>query len=454
MTSLNGRNDITRHRAQPSEVWYRSARVRPQRLLRLYDRRRAAGDLFDVAGSGRSGRWYDSGVSPRSRRVGAAAALSVVLRASTILAQNLPRGQIVDEVRCAGDPTQRYALYLPSTYSPDRAWSLLVAFHPAARGRAMVDKYRTAAEQYGYIVAGSNNSRNGSWPASMASIQAMSADLGQRFSIDARRFYLTGLSGGGRVAMQVALGTKNMIAGVIASSAGYPDSQPHRSLPFVVFGTAGTEDFNYIELRMLDRALTTPHRVVIFEGGHTLPPDPVAIEAIEWLELQAMKSARRTRDQPLIDRLFDKRQRAIAASVTPSATVRLLRELADDFGGLRDVSAAAARASELSTQKDVKSALARERGDDDAEARQLDEMLTLEAELRDENRRLERLGRLRDWLSRCARQAGAAADSPERRRARRVLRTITMGAAERVQDVEYLKLLEQYRQPGSGRGGR
>jgi pimeloyl-ACP methyl ester carboxylesterase len=381
----------------------------------------------------------------------AAALLIVLLQASTIPAQDLPRGQVVDEVTCASDPTQSYALYLPSTYSPDRAWSLLIAFHPAARGRAMVDKYRAAAEQYGYIVAGSNNSRNGSWQMSLASTQAMSTDISQRFSIDANRFYLTGLSGGARVAMHLALGTKSMVAGVIASSAGYPDSQPRKSLPFVVFGTAGTEDFNYIELRMLDRALTTPHRVVIFEGGHTLPPDAVALEAIEWLELQAMKSGRRTRDEALIDQLFDKRQRAIAsASDTPATTVRVLKELVADFGGLRDVSAATARAADLSKQQDVKRALARERDDDDAEARLLDDVMRLETGLRDESRRMESLGRLRDSLSRCARQANAAADSPERRRARRVLRTITMGAADRVQDVEYLKLLEQYRQPRSG----
>ena len=397
-------------------------------------------------------RRYDFGV-PRRLLPFVASIPAIALQASIVLAQDLPRGQIVDQVSCAGDPTQSYALYLPSNYSPDRAWSLLVAFHPAARGRAMVETYRAAAEKYGYVVAGSNNSRNGPWEVAAASIRAMSADLGERFSIDADRFYLTGLSGGARVALQVALGTKK-IAGVIASSAGYPDSKPRKSLPFVIFGTAGTEDFNYIELRMLDRVLTTPHRLAIFEGGHTLPPDHVALDAIEWLELQAMKSGQKTRDEALIDQLFDKRQRAIEASTSPAATVRLLEDLAADFGGLRDVSTAAARASVLSKQKDVKSALARERGDDDAEARQLDELSTLEEGLRDESRHLETLGRLRDWLSRSARQANAAADSPERRRARRMLRSITMGAADRVQDGEYLKLLQQYRQPASGRGGR
>jgi len=381
-----------------------------------------------------------------ARLFAAAAALSITLGALPVPAQDLPRGQIVDEVKCPGDPTQTYAVYIPSWYSPDRAWSLLIAFHPAARGRAMVEKYQAAAEVYGYIVAGSNNSRNGSSQASLRSIRAMLPDLGQRFLIDPKRLYLTGMSGGARVAMQVALGTK-VAAGVIASSAGYPDGEPRGSVPFVVFGTAGTEDFNYIEMRNLDRALTTPHRLVIFEGGHTLPPDDVALEAIEWLELQAMKAGRRPRDQALIERIFNKRQQAIAATAAPVAAAHLLNDLVDDFTGLRNVSAVAARASALSKQKDVKNALARERSDDDAEAVMLQEVLTLETGLRDD--RLDSLTRLRASLSRLARQADAPADSPERRRARRVLRGITMGAAERVQDAEYLKLLEPYRQrPG------
>ena len=40
----------------------------------------------------------------------------------------------------------------------------------------------------------------------------MSADLGQRFTIDPKRFYLTGLSGGARVAMGVAPGPRRLPA--------------------------------------------------------------------------------------------------------------------------------------------------------------------------------------------------------------------------------------------------
>jgi predicted esterase len=388
------------------------------------------------------------GMPRRLRVAGTAALLAALWSAPAARAQDLPRGQLIDDVTCLADPAQSYALYVPSNYSPDRPWSLLIAFHPGARGRAMVEKYQAAAERYGYIVAGSNNSRNGPLAVAAASVRAMSADLSRRFLIDANRVYLTGLSGGARVAMEMAIEKRNHIAGVIASSAGFPDGQPRSSVPFAVFGTAGTEDFNHIEMRMLDRKLTSPHRLAIFDGGHTLPPDAVALEAIEWMELQAMTSGRRTRDEALIDRLLDARQRAVAGSTDAVTMSHLLDALVEDFRGLRDVSAEASRAKSLVKQPDVKKALAREREDDDAEARLLAEIGELEAGLRDNDRRAQSLLRLRDRFSRLSTSATATADSPERRQARRVLREISAGAAERVQDAEYLKLIQQYRWQG------
>ena len=55
---------------------------------------------------------------------------------------------------------------------------------------------------------------------------------------------------------------------------------------------------------------------------------------------------------------------------------------------------------------------------------------------------------LRERLSRLSRSAAGEADTPERSQARRVLRLITAGAAERTADREYLKLLERFRLPG------
>jgi len=371
-------------------------------------------------------------------------ALSICAAATP--AQELQAGAIVDRVECAADPSQTYALYLPSAYSPDRQWSLLLAFHPAARGRAMVEKYQAAAEQYGYIVAASNNSRNGPYAASIAAAQAMVADVSRRFSINPQRVYLTGMSGGARVATGIALGNKSNIAGVIASSAGYPDAKPRSNVAFAVFGTAGTEDFNYLEMRLLDRKLTSPHFLAVFRGGHTLPPDDVAFDGLEWMELQAMQSGRRSRDGALAGRLLEKQRARIASATDSHEIVYLLNSVVADFKGLLDVSAEARRLEEMSLQPEVKRALKREQDADNAEGRMLGDIFDLEARLAGDNRDVALMG-LRDRLTKLARKAAEEAETPERSQARRVLRSITAGASGRVQDGEYLKILEGFRQP-------
>ena len=160
--------------------------------------------------------------------------------AALVLGADLPAGQIVPEVACAGDSSQSYALYVPRAYTVARAWPVIFAFDPGARGRVPVERYQAAAERYGFIVAGSNNSRNGSAENSKA-IVAMTGDVLSRFSVDERRIYLAGMSGGSRVALGIALGSpKDRVAVVIASSAGYPDGKNRTTLPFPLFATAAT----------------------------------------------------------------------------------------------------------------------------------------------------------------------------------------------------------------------
>lgn len=376
-----------------------------------------------------------------------AAALTLLILAGVQSpAQNLPRGQVIAAVQCASDPSQSYALYLPSYFTPDRPWPMLVGFSPGANGRSIVELYRAAAEQYGYIVVGSNNSRNG--PQAGSGIGAMTTDLSRRFSVAAGRFYMTGMSGGARVALNVALATKK-IDGVIAMSAGYPDSQPRGSVPFVIFGTAGTEDFNYIEMKLLGRELKTPHHIVIFEGGHQMPPPAIALEAIEWLEVQAMAKGSRSRDAALIERLFQKGLTQAEQLPTPAEQVTALDALATDFAKVRDVAALRARTDALMKEKEIKKALSQARSNDLGEARMMNELIELHSSLQDDSVRAQSLFRAGDMLSRMYKTATGPVDTPERQQARRVLRAVTSSGEQL--DPDFQRLLNQYRLPG-GRG--
>jgi dienelactone hydrolase len=378
----------------------------------------------------------------------------LVLLGSTALyicAQDLPAGRIIDVVKCEADPSQSYALYVPSNYSGTRRWNVIFAMDPGARGRIPVAQFQVAAETYGYIVAGSNNSRNGSWNNSLLAVQAMAADIGKRFVIDSKRMYAAGMSGGARVAMQVALAT-NQMAGVIASSAGYPDSEPRKSVPFAIFATAGTEDFNYLELRKLDRALKSPHYLAIFEGGHGWLSSDLAVEAIEWMEIQAMKSGRRPKDDALLEKIFAKRVTQLAAESGDAAALLAVEGLVSDFEGLKDVSGYAAREAALRRQKTVLEALKKERSEEQREERMITELATLENDLGDADKRGSSLAQLKSLLSNLSRQSNFPEDSTTRRMARRVLRGTIVGSIERVKDPEYQKVLDALRPATRPRG--
>jgi poly(3-hydroxybutyrate) depolymerase len=372
-----------------------------------------------------------------------------LLAVTTVLAADLQTGQIIDSVTCATDASQSYALFVPAGYTLSHPWPVIFAFDPGGRGRTPVERYQAAAEQYGFIVAGSNNSRNGS-PEFLDAAEAMSTDVMGRFNIDRKRIYVAGMSGGSRVALYVALHSET-IAGVIASSAGYPDSQPRTSLPFPIFATAGTEDFNHLEMRQLDRALTTPHHLAIFEGGHTWLSSALAVEAVEWMEVQAMKSGRKPRDEPEIDRLFARRAAVAAAGHADKDTFLAVQALAADFKSLRDVSSFEARAAELGRDPNVRAALKKDRDEDDREEALLREITSAGARLASEDERLPALVELRQRWKGLSEQATQKDDSVQRRMARRVLGSLSAGAITK--DPDYLKIIAQYRL-GRGAGAR
>ena len=260
------------------------------------------------------------------------------------------------EVVCAHNTAQSYAVYLPSNYTTDRAWPIVYCFDAGARGRLPVERYRRAAEFYGYIVVGSNNSRNHLEGSKVeAAIDALLRDTRQRFRLDARRQYTAGCSGGARVACAVA--TTLDFAGIIASSGGFPDSVvPPKVIP-AFFGTTGREDFNYGEMKQVDAALAAQHArhfLAIFEGGHEWLPEPLTVEALEWMEVQAMRSGLRPRDEALIGNLLRKRLQAVAALHNAGEAYVGYLAVTADFTGLADVSESTGKAAALQDTKPVR----------------------------------------------------------------------------------------------------
>jgi len=205
----------------------------------------------------------------------------------------LQKGVVLPRVVCRVDADYSYALYLPSGYTPDRKWPVIFCFDPAGRGGLPVRLLKDAAERFGYILAGSNDSRNGPFPPILKAQQVLWREINDRFPVDPFRTYATGFSGGSRAALFLALSHKDRFAGVI--SCGAFDAE-RKSIPrksdLAFYMLVGDADFNLFEFTRFDEKLTKrghEHWLEVFDGPHRWPPESFMLRALEYLQVDAMR---------------------------------------------------------------------------------------------------------------------------------------------------------------------
>jgi tetratricopeptide (TPR) repeat protein len=380
------------------------------------------------------------------RRPAAFLALVVLLALAPLCAARAEpaKGVVVEKVMCS-DGAHSYALYLPTSYSPDRKWPILFCFDPAARGVLPVSRFKAAAEKYGWIVVGSNDSRNGPVQPAVASLQAMWRDVHTRFAVDDARVYFTGFSGGSRVASRAAL-LCGCAAGVIGTGAGFPegiapakesakaaasDASAALAVRFAYFGVVGTDDFNYGEMRELARtldALELPNRLAVFDGAQMWPPEALCAEAVAWMEVRAMKEGRRPRDEAMLAAALAAALEAARASEHAGSVAEALaryRAAVEDFGGLTDVSAAEAKVRQYEKSGEVKRALQEEDRQIRRQRQETAEVIGLWASrgAPDENAFAAK-ARFRAAVRSLDEAGQKPDDSPERRVARRTLYSV------------------------------
>ncbi|MHC4914976.1 MAG: TPR end-of-group domain-containing protein [Planctomycetota bacterium] len=215
---------------------------------------------------------------------------------------SLPKGKIIEKVVALHDGEQSYALYLPSGYDPKRKWPILYGFSPGARGRNPVWLFKPAAEKYGWIVVGSNNSRNGPWEPIAKAVEAVLKDTEARLSIDKSRRYTTGFSGGARVGFHLA--ARDKFAGTIPVGGGMGRGQkPPGKGGLVVYSMCGRRCFNHGELLRLERQLRAAgvrNRMATFDGEHQWAPRDMCGAALRYMELLWQLEKKGAKDESVV----------------------------------------------------------------------------------------------------------------------------------------------------------
>jgi len=290
-------------------------------------------------------------------------------------------GVAIPKVTTLVDSQQSYALYLPTSYSREKIWPVVYVFDPAARGGLAVQQFQHAAQLHGFIIAASNNSRNGPWAPELEAANAVVRDTQQRLSVDLKRIYFAGFSGGARVASQLAQICK-CAAGVLLSGAGFSrGSVASQGSPFAVFSAVGNADFNYSEIIPLQDTLQKAafaSWLRVFDGSHQWAPPEIMDEALAWFRVQSMKTQRAPRDDEFLAAQFLSAQnRALLFEKDGDllAAWREYRQIAATYDALRQVSAIRAKATELEKEKALKDVVKHEKNDFEEQERLSNEIL-------------------------------------------------------------------------------
>jgi predicted esterase len=284
-------------------------------------------------------------------------------------------GQVTERVACSADASQTYALYLPSHYDAARRWPTLLVFDPRGRATTALELFREAAERFGWIIMSSYDTRSdGPAEFNVKALDAMWPEAHTRFASDPARIYLAGFSGGAHLAWEVAA-TPGAVAGVIASGGRYIPELLPKTPTYASFATAGDVDFNYQGTRRVDEVLGARgavHRLEIFAGPHRWMPPELAAQAIEWMQLVAMRRGLAPRDEAVIGRAFVEdvaAAKALADAGRPLAAMRRYRAVVATFSGLADTSEPEREAARLSALPRTVALLDEEHQADEMEAR-------------------------------------------------------------------------------------
>ncbi|MBN2637901.1 MAG: hypothetical protein JXR65_02290 [Bacteroidales bacterium] len=267
-------------------------------------------------------------------------------------------GTVVSKVPCYTDSTKSYAVYLPSDYTPKHTFPVVFFFDAHARGDLVVKKYKNVAQEFGFILAVSNNSKNGQTNNLMNKIlYNFMQDVEERFSVDPLQIYTAGFSGGARVAAGIGLFNKN-VAGTIGLEAGFPAVQQIPDMHLTWVGVVGNTDFNYLEMKNLAKQLNAmgmQNLLLVYPGKHELPPPTIFKKAYEFLLLSAMRKQTVPINQALIDTVKNQYDQIRLLAQKKDDCIQQLeadKDLVKNLEGLTDISQYLSEIKKLSANHD------------------------------------------------------------------------------------------------------
>jgi pimeloyl-ACP methyl ester carboxylesterase len=189
---------------------------------------------------------------------------------------------------------EKFVVYVPST-KPANGYGLIVFVPPWDAGK-VPEAWTDVLDQYGLIYVSEANSGNDANPIGRREPLALLAyaNIVKRYPIDPARVYVSGFSGGSRIAMRLALGYPDIFRGALLNSGSDPIGDAIVPLPpkdlFLRFQESsalayvtGADDATVLQADRASRHAMNDWCVFAVEsremrgtGHHTADPDSLA----------------------------------------------------------------------------------------------------------------------------------------------------------------------------------
>lgn len=216
-----------------------------------------------------------------------------------------PRGGVTGVMHFDNEPRTRggYSLYVPETYTPDRAWPLVVALHGGSgHGRGFLWSWLRDARSFGAILVAptsAGNSLGSTWALmgddnDTPNLARIVEQVSAQWNVDPGRRLLTGMSDGGTFCYVSALDSGSPFTHLAPVSATFhpmlismADAQRMQGLP--IFLTHGALDWMFpVEVaRQAQRALSAAGANVTYREiddlSHTYPRE-INAPVLDWLK--------------------------------------------------------------------------------------------------------------------------------------------------------------------------
>ena len=259
-------------------------------------------------------------------------------RAAAASADGFARGEVIEVVETLHDPAFTYALYVPTSYTADKAWPVLYVLDPRGRAVMALELFRQAAERNGFLVVSSYQSRSDTdVSVTTNAFQALLNDVPRRFAFDPQRLVLAGMSGTAHAGWKFGQVLGGRLAGVIAA-AGAVQTQtygpPEDEVPFAYYGITMTDDFNYQETMQLSEHLDkvgSPHHFEVVAGRHGWPPEDATERALDWITMQFVRAGFPPPNADFVSAQVETRRRHAQSIPDPLERLRHYASLRRDF---------------------------------------------------------------------------------------------------------------------------